>query len=453
MKPKLLIVEDDEEIRTQMKWALGAHHEILLAWDRPTALAVIKKDEPDVVLLDLGLPPSPAEPAEGLLALVEILALRANTKIIVLSGQSEKTVALQAIREGAYDFVSKPADADELEVILKRAFYLARLERENQELQQVEGINVEFESMQGSSPQVQQIFSDIRRIAATEVPILVLGESGTGKEMSARAVHARSSRKDGPFIAINCGAIPANLLESELFGHERGAFTDAHAQRIGRFEQASGGTLFLDEVGELPSELQVKLLRVLQEHCLERVGGSETINLNTRIIAATNADLEKGLKDGTFREDLYYRLAVLELKLPPLREREGDVLLLARLALDRFAVEHGRNLKGFTPSAEQAMLDYPWPGNIRELINRIQRAVIMSKGKSLGIEDLNLRTSSAGSRRKVTLKEARDDAERQVIQEALLRNKGKISRTAVDLGVSRPTVYELMSRLGIPKEG
>jgi len=319
MKPRLLIVDDDEEIRTQMKWALSQEYEVTLAEDRASALEAFGDQRPPVVLLDLGLPPHPGTPEEGLAALSEIVAQDSRAKIIIVSGQGEKNNALEAIGAGAYDFLAKPVDVEELKIILKRTFYVAGLEKDYRELQeQVQGDT--FEGMLGTSPQMQEVFGSIRKVATSDAPVLVLGESGTGKEMVALAIHRRSPRKGGPFVAINCSAIPETLLESELFGHEKGSFTGAHVQRKGRIESAAGGTLFLDEIGELPALLQVKLLRFLQEQRLERVGGRTEIQVDTRVVAATNVELKKAIVDGRFREDLFYRLAVVVINLPPLRQ-------------------------------------------------------------------------------------------------------------------------------------
>jgi two-component system NtrC family response regulator len=324
MKPRLLIVDDDEEIRTQMKWALAKDYDVALAEDRPRALEAFREHRSPVVLLDLGLPPQPGTPEEGMATLAEILAHDPYTKVIIISGQAEKTNALQAIGTGAYDFLTKPVELDELKVILKRTFHVAGLERDYRALQaQVQ--TESFEGLLGTSPQMQRLFSSIRKVATTDAPVLLLGESGTGKEMAALAIHRRSPRKDGAFVAINCGAIPETLLESELFGHERGSFTGAHMQRKGRIEMASGGTLFLDEIGEVPLQIQVKLLRFLQEQRIERVGGRQEIQVDTRVIAATNVELKKAIAEEKFREDLYYRLAVVVIHLPPLRNREGDL--------------------------------------------------------------------------------------------------------------------------------
>jgi len=450
MKSKLLIVDDDEEIRSQMKWALVNDYDVLLAEDRPGATNTFRDQRPLVVVLDLGLPPSPGAPDEGLATLSELLAQDPLAKIVIASGQSEKDTALRAIGQGAYDFLCKPIQMEELKAVLKRAFHVARLEREYREIQQRLGGDT-FEGMLGTSPAMQEVFGAIRKVATTTVPVLILGESGTGKEMAALAIHRRSSRKDGPFVAINCGAIPENLLESELFGHEKGSFTGAHAQRQGRIETAARGTLFLDEIGELPLPLQVKLLRFLQEQSIERVGGRVKIPVDARVVAATNMDLKKAMTDGKFREDLYYRLAVVVVKLPALRERPSDVPLLAKALFTKFAVQNGRTATEFSQKALRALQQHSWPGNVRELENRIKRAVIMAEGRSVTPANLELGDSSEGAFR--SLKEAREAVEREMIQQALERHGGKISRAAEELGISRPTLYELMEKLGLDKPG
>lgn len=449
MKPRLLIVDDDEEIRTQMKWGLDQEYEVFLAEDRRAALALFSEQRPLVTLLDLGLPPRPADPVEGLEALSEILTQDTLAKVIIISGQGEKDNALRAVGAGAYDFLPKPVDLQILKLLLKRAFHIASLEREYRQVQQIRGET--FEDMLGTSPQMQQVFNSIRKVATSDAPVLVLGESGTGKEMVAQAIHRRSARKDGPFVAINCSAIPETLLESELFGHEKGSFTGAHVQRKGRIETASGGTLFLDEIGELPALLQVKLLRFLQEQFIERVGGRQPIQVDTRIVAATNVDLKKAIVDGRFREDLYYRLAVVVINLPPLRERENDVRLLANEFLRRAAAKVGKNGLAFDHDALRALNSHSWPGNVRELDNRVKRAVIMADGKRLTVEDLEL-GELGGIPRATTLKEAREALEREMIQKMLRKYSGKIAPAAAELGVSRPTLYELMDKLGLKRE-
>jgi two-component system, NtrC family, response regulator len=449
MKPKLLIVDDDEAIRTQLKWALHQDYEVFLAEDRAGALETFRDQRPPVVLLDLGLPPQPNGSAEGLAALSELLACDSRAKVIVATGQAAKQNALEAVAAGAHDFFSKPVAIEELQIILKRTFQLASLEREYYELQHqldAEG----FEGMVGASAPMQAVFSSIRKVATTDVPVLILGESGTGKEMVALALQRRGARRAGPFVAINCGAIPENLLESELFGHEKGAFTGAHAQRKGRIETAGGGTLFLDEIGELSPALQVKLLRFLQEGTFERVGGRQPIQVDARVIAATNADLKRAMAEGKFREDLYYRLAVVVIQLPPLRERGDDACLLARDLLRRYAAQHGKDGLAFDDEALRAIACHPWPGNVRELQNRIKRALIMAPRKRLTVRDLELDTASSSSP-PPGLREARESLEREMVQQALRKHGGKITTAAAELKISRPTLYELMDKLGISR--
>jgi len=449
MNPRLLIVDDDEDIRSQMKWALAQEYEVQLAGDRATALEVFRDQQPLVVLLDLGLPPSPGGPEEGLATLSELIACDRLVKVIIITGQAEKDNALRAIGLGAYDFVSKPVEMEELKILLKRSFHVVQLEREYQNMQQ-RLLGDTFEGMLGTSPQIQDVFAAIRKVATTDAPVLVLGESGTGKEMAALAIHRRSPRKNGPFVAINCSAIPETLLESELFGHEKGAFTGAHVQRPGRIETAANGTLFLDEIGELPALLQVKLLRFLQEQIVERVGGRTKLHIDARIIAATNSDLDKGIKEGRFREDLYYRLAVIVIKLPALRERAGDIPLLAKALLQKFVAQNTKEPREFSPQALRALVQHSWPGNVRELENRVKRAVIMAGSRQIMPADLELAggTETMPGR---SLKDAREAAEREVITQALLRHGGKISPAAAELGISRPTLYELMEKLGISR--
>jgi two-component system NtrC family response regulator len=450
MKPKLLIVEDDENLRNQLKWALAQDYEIFLAGDRLSALEVVKTEEPFTVLLDLGLPPDPDGVEEGFLTLSELLAHDALIKVIVVTGHGEREYALQAISQGAYDFFCKPIQIDELKIILGRAFYLSQLEREHRELQQLVG-GESFEGMLGTSPQMQEVFTAVRKVATTDAPVLIVGENGTGKELVAQAIHRKSARREHAFVPINCGAIPETLLESELFGHEKGAFTGAHIQRKGRVEAAQGGTLFLDEIGELSAALQVKLLRFLQEHRIQRVGGREDIVVDSRVIAATNTDLEQGMRDGRFREDLYYRLGVVVISVPALREREGDIPLLATTLLQRYAAEDKKRITGFTPQAVRALEDHDWPGNVRELENRVKRAIIMAEGVKVTPRDLELTSSYAGYH-DMGLKEAREALEKDLIQRSLTRNKGSITKVARELGVSRPTLYELMQKLGIEKQ-
>ncbi|HEY4270876.1 MAG TPA: PEP-CTERM-box response regulator transcription factor [Candidatus Udaeobacter sp.] len=452
MKPRVLIVDDDEAIRTQMKWALSQDYEIHFAEDRRGALEAFEANSPAVTLLDLGLPPHPNQCDEGLAVLSDVLAVDSTAKVIVISGQGEKQNALQAVGAGAYDFLCKPVEMEELRLLLRRCIHVVELEKEYRELQQSQRPDV-FEDMLGSSPQMQAAFGLIRKVAATDASVLLLGESGTGKEMAAAAIHRRSVRKERPFVAINCNAIPENLLESELFGHEKGAFTGAHIQRKGMMETASGGTLFLDEIGELPSAIQVKLLRFLQEQRLQRVGGRQEIQIDTRIVAATNADLKQLIEAGKFREDLYFRLAVVTIRLLALRERGEDIVFLAREFLQKNAAQNGRPKLVFAPDALRAMARYSWPGNVRELQNRVKRAVIMTSGSRVTARDLELEhDQDVASLSAPTLREARENVEREMIQQALKRNAGRITSAASDLGISRPTLYELMEKLGITKE-
>jgi len=452
MKPKLLIVDDDEAIRTQMKWALGEDYEVHFAEDRKAAVESFEAHSPAVTLLDLGLPPCPNECDEGLAVLSDILAIDNTAKVIIISGQGEKHNAIQAVGAGAYDFLCKPVEMEELRLLIRRCIHVMELEKEYHKLQQSQRSDV-FENMLGTSPQMQAVFAFIRKVAGTNAPVLLLGESGTGKEMAAAAIHHRSARKDGPFVAINCNAIPENLLESELFGHEKGSFTGAHIQRKGLLETASGGTLFLDEIGELPPAIQVKLLRFLQEQRLQRVGGRQELQVDTRLVAATNGDLKGLISNGKFREDLYFRLAVVTIRLLPLRERGEDIVFLAREFLQRYGSQNGRAKMVFAPDALRAMSRYSWPGNVRELQNRVKRGVIMTSGSRVTAKDLELEGDrGVVSSSATTLRQAREHVEREMVEQALKKNSGKITSAAADLGISRPTLYELMEKLGIVKE-
>jgi two-component system NtrC family response regulator len=450
-KPCLLVVDDEEDLRTQMKWALAEDYSVLLAGDRFEALARLREARPAIVTLDLGLPPRAQGIEEGMAALREIHQAEPETKVIVITGRDEREHALQAVSLGAYDYFTKPVQIDELKVVLRRALQLYELERENRELQRRLG-GQGLEELIGASGPMERVFATIRKLARTDAPVLVLGESGTGKELAARAIHRLGERAEGPFVAINCGAIPENLLESELFGHEKGAFTGAHAQRKGRFELAHEGTLFLDEIGELPLALQVKLLRVLQERTLQRVGGRSDIVVDCRLICATNSDLKAATEQGRFRDDLYYRVAVVTLALPPLRERGEDLFLLARTFLEREAARAKKKLSGFAPDALRALEAHRWPGNVRELENRVRRAVVMADGPGVRPEDLELSDVEDGSSPGKGLREARENVEREAIRMALARHAGNVSHAAAELGISRPTLYGLMEKLGISRD-
>jgi two-component system NtrC family response regulator len=448
-KEKLLIIEDDSELSTQMKWGLAEAYQIFQAGDRLEALKILNDEQPPVVTLDLGLPPKPDGVEEGFRILGDILSRDTLAKVIVITGQNDKENALVAVGQGAYDFLPKPVKLEELRIILDRAFYVSRLEREHLDLKKRMDTNV-FEKMLGTSPQMLKVFEMIQKVATTDASVLIRGESGTGKELAARAIHSRSTRREGPFVAIDCGAIPETLLESELFGHEKGAFTGAHIQRMGRIEAAQKGTLLLDEIGELSTHLQAKLLRFLQEQQIERVGGREAIPVDTRVLAATNRDLDQALKDGNFREDLYYRLGVVTISIPPLRERNGDVLLMAKAFLQRFSAENNKQSQTFTTQAVDAIQRHTWPGNIRELENRVKRAVIMAEGKKITPTDMELTVIGDGYKGR-SLKDAREALEKDMVLQALERNKGHFTKTASDLGISRPGLYDLMERLGIEK--
>ena len=447
---RLLIVEDDEDVRTHMKWALAAECDIALAGDRASALAELREQKPSVMVLDLGLPPHPASVEEGFAVLAEALAADPFLKIVIVTGRSEKEHALKAVSGGAYDILYKPIDIGELKTILRRAQHVSTLERENAELQ-MKSQDDAFEGMLGTSARMQEVFATVRKVSSTDVPVLITGESGTGKELVAQAIHRQSHYRNGPFVVINCGAIPENLLESELFGHEKGAYTGAHVQRKGRFELAGGGTLFLDEIGELSLTLQVKLLRFLQEQVIERVGGRDQIRVDVRIVAATNKDLKQAMQEGKFREDLFFRLSVVSIYLPSLKERDDDVLVLAHAFLQRAVRENRKKITGFTQPAIAAIAAYPWPGNVRELENRVKRAVIMAEGRKVKPVDLELE-EPAGRFEGMTLRSARETLEREMILKVLARQKDNITRAAEELGISRPTLYELMEKLGIERK-
>ena len=387
---------------------------------------------------------------EGFATLAEALSEDPAAKVIIITGKDEKENALRAVGQGAYDFLPKPIHMDELKIILGRSFYLSRLEKEYKALRENAETN-SFEGMIGNCPKMENVFSSIRKVATTDVPVLIVGESGTGKELVAKAIFRLGLRKNGPFVVINCGAIPENLLESELFGHEKGSFTGAHIQRKGRFEIADGGTLFLDEIGELSLSLQVKLLRFLQDQKIERIGGREQISVDTRILAATNKELKEQVNMGKFREDLYYRISVVTIFLPPLRGRGEDMLLLASTMLRKYAQESQKSFLGFSEQCLKAIKQHDWPGNIRELENRIKRAVILADGKKISPADLEL-FSPLGGVSTGTLKEARESVERDIIRKSLAKNKGNLTRVAEELGISRPTLYEIMEKLGIKKD-
>ena len=447
-KPKLLIVEDDEGLQRQLRWAYD-DYEVLIASDRNAAIDLLRSQEPAVVTLDLGLPPDPDGVTEGFATLETMLSLKPETKVIVASGHGARESALRAISSGAYDFYQKPVDIDQLGLIVRRAFQLHGIENENRRLEsQVGDDRTVLGTMITAAPEMLKVARTIERVANAAVSVMLLGASGTGKELLARGVHQSSGRRGGAFVPINCAAIPENLLEAELFGYEKGAFTGAIKTNEGKIELAHGGTLFLDEVGDIPLPLQVKLLRFLQERVIERIGGRKQIPVDTRIVCATHQDLPEMIKAGSFREDLYYRLAEIVVRIPTLAERHGDVTLLAKHFLNRFAKEMNPAVKGFAPSALAAINNWPWPGNVRELENRMKRAVIMSEGKLITADDLDLGNGEEETL-PVNLKSVREEADRKAIRQALARTENNISNTAKLLGISRPTLYDLLKQYGL----
>jgi two-component system NtrC family response regulator len=446
--PKLLIIEDDPGLQAQLKWAYE-DFEVIVAGDRASAIAALRAEEPAVVTLDLGLPPDPDGTSEGFAVLDEIMALKPDTKVVVASGHGARQSAQTAIAKGAYDFYQKPVDIESLGMIVRRALHLHRIEGENRALAERSGEgNKVLGGLITAAPEMVRVARTIERVANTSVSVMLLGASGTGKELLAKGLHDASDRAKGNFVAINCAAIPENLLESELFGHEKGAFTGAVKTTEGKIELADGGTLFLDEVGDIPLPLQVKLLRFLQERTIERIGGRKSIAVDTRIVCATHQDLEAMIGDGRFREDLFYRLAEIVIKIPSLAERPGDAALLAKAFVARFAREMNPSVKGFAPDALAAIDAWGWPGNVRELENRVKRAVIMADAKLIGAEDLDLAPCAAGDA-PLNLKSAREQADRKVIRHALARSEGNISSTARILGISRPTLYDLLKQYAI----
>lgn len=446
-RPTLLLVEDDVGLQKQLRWSLD-DYELTVVSDRNSAIAQLRRHEPAVILLDLGLPPDPDGVSEGLAALRDILSLRPETKVIVLTGNQDHTNAVSAVAQGAFDYYTKPFDAQTLKIVVDRALRMHELERENRSLalrQQVQPLR----GLVTADPEMLRICRSIEKLAPSDVSVLLQGESGTGKEILARALHELSSRAKSRFVAINCAAIPENLLESELFGYEKGAFTGAVKQTVGKLEYANSGTVFLDEIGDLPLSLQAKLLRFLQERVVERLGGRGEIPVDVRVVAATHQDLQQRILEGRFREDLYYRLAEMVVHIPPLRDRQGDRRLLAHALLDRYTRDQGRNLRGLSADALRAIEAHPWPGNVREMENRLKRAAIMADGPQVGVDDLGLPLPAASGPEMLNLRQIRDTAERGAVLEALSRVNGNVSMAADLLGVSRPTLYDLMHRFGL----
>ncbi|MBK5943853.1 PEP-CTERM-box response regulator transcription factor [Halorhodospira halophila] len=445
---KLLIIEDDEGLQEQLRWCFDGY-EIIQAYDRGQAIKEARRHEPELVLVDLGLPPDPANASEGLATLQEVLGEAPESKAIVVTGNDDRENALRAVALGAYDFYSKPVDADTLRLLVDRAAQLYGLEAENRRLAQRSASPLD--GFLTGDPEMLRVCRMVERVAPADATVLLRGESGTGKEILARAVHRLSGRSEQRFVAINCAAIPENLLESELFGYEKGAFTGAHRQTIGKIEYADGGTLFLDEIGDLPLSLQAKLLRFLQERVIERVGGRQSIPVDVRVVCATHRDLGQMIREGDFREDLFYRVAEIELTIPALRERQGDAALVAHSLLERFAREQQQPRREFTPEAIDAIEAYTWPGNVREMENVIRRAVIMADGKRITPEELGLEVPGNDEEGDDTLrlKQVRDRAEQQAVIRALSRCNGNIAQAAGLLGVTRPTLYTLLDKFGL----
>ena len=444
----LLIVEDDPALQKQMRWAFDGF-ETVVASDRESAIAQLRRHEPPVVTMDLGLPPAPDDVTEGFQLLSEILVLAPSTKVIVLTGQHDRENAVRAVGMGAYDFFGKPFEPELLALTIDRAFRLYDLQAENARLQEVQA--GALAGLLTRAPAMQKVCRTIERVSSASVTVTLLGESGTGKEVLARGLHSMSPRAKERFVAINCAAIPDNLLESELFGYEKGAFTGAAKQTPGKIETAHKGTLFLDEIGDLPMPLQAKLLRFLQERVIERIGGRQEIPVDVRVVCATHRDLKAQIQAGLFREDLYYRLAEIVVEIPPLRERLGDSVLLGQAFAQRFSKVHGRSALSLSEDARAAIEAHSWPGNVRELENCLKRAVIMADGNRITAEDLGLSAVEEDVEH-LNLRHVRDEAERRAVVRVLARTGGNIAKAADILGVSRPSLYDLMSRFGLKKE-
>lgn len=444
-KPTILIVDDDQGIRSQLKWALADIYTVVEASGRDDALELAGEHAPMVVLQDISLTPREGA-AEGLDLIEKYLEINPFSKVIMVTAHGQHENALKAIQMGAYDFFSKPPDLGQLKIMIARGVNVSRLERENSELVSALARLKSFEEIIGDSENMREVYKIIRTVSGSDYTVLITGESGTGKELVAKAIHASSPRAKQPFVTINCGAIPENLLESELFGHEKGAFTDAHAQKRGKFESADRGTIFLDEIGELSLKLQVKLLRVLEDHKIERIGGHEEISLDVRILAATNRDLMQEVKQGSFREDLFYRLSVIAIDIPPLRHRGDDILLLANTFLNRYGRENNKGNLSLTEASARAIVAYKWPGNVRELENKIKRAVIMAQDKKIKPSDLSLPMAPGDVAKAKTLQEAREETEKACLTESLVRNNWNISRVSRELGTSRTTLYDLIEK-------
>ncbi len=442
----LLIIEDDLGLQKQLKWSFE-DYDVQIASNRDEAIAALRFFAPAVVTLDLGLPPDPTNVSEGFATLNEIQELMPNTKVIVVTGNDDRYNALRAIEQGAYDFYQKPIDPDVLKVIIDRAYHLSDIEEENRLLAEMQTVSP-LDGVIASSPEMLKICRVIEKVAPTSATTLLLGESGTGKEVLARALHSLSDRGDERFVAINCAAIPETLLESELFGYEKGAFTGANKQTPGKLESANGGTLFLDEIGDLPLSLQAKFLRFLQERVIERIGGRQEIPLDVRVICATHQNLQDMIAEKKFREDLFYRISEISITIPPVRNRTGDAVLLAKAFLERHVALNKTRVKGFTQDALLAIESYQWPGNVREMENRISRAIIMADGTQVTVDDLELE-AAAEQTMPLNLKQVRDEVDKQTIMRAVSMVEGNLSKAAEVLGVTRPTLYNLLDKYNL----
>ncbi|WP_046560340.1 PEP-CTERM-box response regulator transcription factor [Kangiella geojedonensis] len=444
-KPELLVIEDDKGLQKQLKWSLDEYH-VVLAEDKESSLVELRRFQPKVVTLDLGLPPDPANASAGLELMEEILKLSPSSKIIVVTGNDEREVAMKAVELGAYDYYQKPIQPDELKLIINRAFELANLEEESRIHRRNE--NMRFHGIVATSPKMLAVCQKIEKVAPTDLNVMLEGDSGTGKEVLGRAVHHLSKKESKPFAYLNCAAIPENLLETELFGYDAAGFNQGQSSSLGKIEEANEGTLFLDEVGMMPMSLQAKFMRVLTDGVVERVGSREATSVTLRVICSANSQLEQQVQEGKFREDLYYKLNEINISIPPLSERDGDVVLIARTMLNKFNQQFGRNIKGFTKAAVQAMEAYSWPGNVRELENKIKSAVVMSENTQISPEDLQIDESQLREM-PLNLRQVREAAETRAIQRAIVLADGNISQAAKLLGLTRPTLYSLMDKYSI----
>lgn len=455
-KPKLLVVDDEEFICKQLKWGLSDEYEVVTATNIEEALALFNKTNPDLITLDVNLSPMHRE---GFKILQEIMAMNSYAKVIMVTGEDDKESAINGLQLGAHDYYLKPIDVQELKIILKRALYLKRLETESDQQPSKAELDGEFLSILGRCKKMRNVINLVKRIAKTDMSVLIRGESGTGKELIAQAIHKCSQRAERIFMPIDCGAIPDNLLESELFGHEKGAFTDAHSKRLGKVEIANKGTLFLDEIAELPLSLQVKLLRFLQERKIQRVGGNEFIPIDIRVISATNRNLEQEIKEGSFREDIYYRLNEITIELPPLRERDEDIIFMANAFLNRYIKEMGLGVKELTSESIEALLAYSWPGNVRELENKIKRALVIAIGKKIKPRDLGIDVKEPKKEpqpvlddENLTLKELKDRVEKDMLLKSIEKYDGNLSKISKNLGIARSTIYDLMAKYGLSEK-